>query len=128
VLGLDSPWLATRTPSGAAAAQAKATSATARAARRLLMAETRARRRSRCVGARPDAVEVARGAAKIERLEAAAPSGAASAGAGTSKTLWRPPLELSEVKGIYVREARTLKTGPPGRPGGREAHRDGRRS
>ena len=77
------------------------------------MAETRPGRRPRCVEARPDAAAVARGTAKIERPEAGAPSGAASTGADTSKTLRRPPVELSEVRGIYIREPRTLKTGPP---------------
>jgi hypothetical protein len=70
------------------------------------------------LGVRPEAAEVGRGAAKIERPEVAAPSVAAGTGAGTSKTLRRPPLALSEVRGIYVREARTLKTGPPGGPAG----------
>src|SRR5918999_2706190 len=110
-----------------AAAHARATSAATRAARRLRMAETRPGRPPRCVEARADAAAVARGTTKIERPETGAPSGAASTGAGTSKTLRRSPLELSEVRGIYLREPRTPKTGPPpaARPAGR---RDGRHS
>jgi hypothetical protein len=129
VLGCESPWLATKTPSGAPAAHARATSATTRAARRRAMVETRAGRPPRCLGVRPEAAEVGRGAAKIERPEVAAPSAAAGTGAGTSKTLRRPPIALSEVRGIYVREAHTFKTGPPaaGR-GGRRVGTAGARS
>ena|SRR5919109_585853 len=62
---------------------------------------------------RPEDAELACGAAKIDRPAPAAPSGEASTGADTSKTLRRSSFVLSEVRAIYVREARTLKTGPP---------------
>src|SRR5215207_3879137 len=62
---------------------------------------------------RPEDAAVACGAAKIDPPTPAAPSGEASTGADTSKTLRRSSFVLSEVKGIYVREARTLQTGPP---------------
>ena len=113
VLGSESPWLATRTVSGAAAAHARMSSPAARAARGTSIAQTRPARRRWRARIRPEDAEVAIGAAKIERPAPAAPSGDASTGAGTSKTLRRSSFELSEVKGIYVREARTLKTGPP---------------
>jgi hypothetical protein len=60
------------------------------------------------------APEAAAGAAKIEPLDSADAAGAPTPAAGTSKTLRRPPPGLSEVKGIYLREARTPKNGPPG--------------
>src|SRR5215210_7974810 len=62
---------------------------------------------------RPEDAEVACGAAKIDRPAPAAPSGETSTGADTSKTLRRSSFVLSEVRAVYVREARTLKTGPP---------------
>jgi hypothetical protein len=103
--------LATRTLSGTTAA-ARPTSAAASVARRLRIAQTRRGRWP--PGLRPwPAAALGCGAAKIERFATGAPSAAGSAGAGTSKMLPRLPLELSDVKGIYVREARTFKTGPP---------------
>jgi hypothetical protein len=116
VPGWESPWLARRTLSSAPATQAKASSATTRAGRGLGMAQRHPGRRPRCAAASVGAAETARGVAKIEGPESAALPGAASAAAGTSKTLRRPPLELSGLRGIYIREARTPQTGPPRRP------------
>ena len=106
-----SPRLATRTLSGATPA-ARPTSAAASAARRLPTAQTRRGRRPTGQRGWP-AATLGCGAAKIERFATGAPSAAGSDGARTSKMLPRLPVELSEVRGIYVREARTLKTGPP---------------
>jgi hypothetical protein len=52
------------------------------------------------------------GASTIERLISPTRSVAASAGAGVSKMLRRPAVELFAGTGIYLREARTQKRGP----------------
>src|SRR5215211_2524437 len=109
LLGSDSPPPASTTLTSAGAAT-KASSATARAAQRLGTP-----RRGLGPPRRPGCAwlsVVDCGVAKIEPPESPDPS-AARAGAGTSNTLRRPPLALSELRGIYTREARTPKNGPP---------------
>lgn len=111
VLSSGSPRLTNTALGSATAAHAKASSATARAEASLGIAGSR--RRRLCACAQPKAADAARGAAKIEPLGSVTPSGAAGTGAATSNTLRRAPPELSEVKPIYVREARNPKNGPP---------------
>ncbi len=126
-LGSESPRLANTTLSSAAATNARATIANDAAGRGLGRARPRSRRpRSQLREARPNVAGAGDGAAKIERLGSPAPSGAASAdaGDGTSKMLRARPGELSEKKGIYLREARTSKNGPPAPASGAREERN----
>jgi hypothetical protein len=109
ILGSDPPPPASTTLRSAGAAT-KASSAATRAAQRLGTAG-----RGRGPPRRPGRAwlgVVDSGVAKIEWPESPGPS-AAMAGVGTSKTFRRPPLVLSQLRGIYIREARTSKNGPP---------------
>lgn len=127
-VALESPWLAIMRPSTAAALDANAAIASQPTARGLGI-------RGQGNGSPPSepisaVVETGAGPSKIERLGWPALSAAAKAGAGESKMLRRPAVELSEGTGIYTREARTPKSGPlPPATGsvGRTASRSARR-